>query len=263
MFRKFLEPGPKYHWKKVLLFLTIFTSVISGGTTGVYLVYQRISHMHTMDLKIEAIVQTGTHYAPLQTAYLSEVLELSCDQLSNFNQFDLQEGYERLMATHLIRKLSIKKIQPNILYIDYEVRQPIAYLEDYTNTAIDEEGKLFPYLPFYLPYRYPKIYLGAQAPPNPWGKQLDHQTVAFISGIFNRLHPLSMTRIDLSQVNALSAGNQQIIIVLKNGSILRLTPKNYAEELRYYDIMIKEIQIDKKCVIDFRNPEVAYISYEK
>lgn len=267
MFRKLLRlaPGPKYSWKKVTLILALSSFGFSGGATGVYLFYRYTRHLHAADEAsvIEAVVQTAGQYAPLQTAYLSEVLELSRDRPSNFCKFDLEEANERLMATHVIREALIKKIKPSLLYVDYGVREPIAYLGDYTNTALDKEGALFPYLPFYPPRRLPEVYLGAHAPPNPWGERLEEKPLSFVRGILDCFEAGIVERIDLSQSQAPSAGIRQIVVVLKNGPILRLTPKNYAQELAHYHILQAQIRTEKGCVIDFRNPEVAYIFHGK
>ncbi len=264
MLGKLLKPGPKYSWKKVILIVALSCCCISGGASAAYFFYLYAQHLHATNEAsvIEAVVQTAGHYAPLQTAYLSEVLELARDRPVNFSRFDLDEAYERLMATHVIREALIKKIKPNILYVDYGMRDPAAYLGDYTNTALDREGVLFPYLPFYPPRRLPEIYLGAHAPPNPWGERLKEKSLALIQDMLGYFEPGEIKRIDLSQSEAPSAGTRQIILVLKNGLILRLTPKNYAKEVEHYRILKTQIPMGKGCVIDFRNPEVAYISYE-
>ncbi len=265
MFGRLLKPGPKYSWKRVFFTVALSTFCLSGGATAIYLFYRYTDHLHTTNETsvIYAVVQTAAQYAPLQTSYLSEVLELSDDHPVNFSRFNLDEAHERLMATHMIREALIKKIKPGILYVDYQIRQPIAYLADYTNTAIDEEGTLFPYLPFHPPRHLPQVYLGAHAPPNPWGERMHPKQLAFVSAILERFDPGRVERIDLSQSEALSAGTRQIVLVLKNGPIVRLTPKKYAQELTHYHILAMQIQTGKGSIIDFRNPEVAYITYGK
>lgn len=264
MFSKLLKPGPKYSWKKVLFIVVLSSCCLSGGTTATYLFLRYIQLLHATNEAsvIQIIVQTSTQYAPLQTAYLSEVLELSQERPTNFSRFDLDEAKERLMATHVIQEARMKKIKPNMLYIDYDMRQPIAYLGDYTNTALDGEGVFFPYEPFYPPRRLPQIYLGSEAPPNPWGKQLDKNQLDLVCAILSRFDVGVIERIDLSQSASSSAGRRQIVLVLQNGTILRLTPKNYAQELTNYHILAAQVSIDKGCVMDFRNPQVAYIRHK-
>ncbi len=228
-----------------------------GGAYITYLSTKHVQATHATSM-IEAVVQTAAAYAPLQTTYFAEVLELSQDRPANFAHFDLDEAYERLMATQVIRKALIKKIKPNILYIDYALRKPIAFLGDYTNTAIDADGNLFPYLPFYSPRLLPYVYVGEKAPPNPWGERVE---VRSVNAILSRFEPGEVEQIDLAQSEAESGGKRQIVVILKEGTILRLTPKNYAQELTNYFMLAEQLTKSPR-VIDFRNPEVAYIKYE-
>ena len=78
----------------------------------------------------------------------------------------------RQFLSPLIKKASIKKIPPGTLYIEYQMRVPLAYLGDYTNTALDEEGYLFPFSPFFTPKKLPIIYLGLQQDDAQWGMTL-------------------------------------------------------------------------------------------
>lgn len=257
-----MKPGPRYSWKKVVLILTLSCFSISGGATATYLFYFYVKRLQATDETsvIQAVVQTAGEYAPLQTTYLAEILELSQDRPANLSQFDLGKAKSRLLASHVIRKALIKKIKPNTLYLNYEVRKPIAFLGDYTNTAFDQEGFFFPYLPFYAPRLLPEVYIGVEAPPNPWGEKMNPKQIEIVRSLLNRFEPGVLKRIDLSQWEAPTAGKRQIVLVLEKEVILRLTPKKYAQELTNYFILAD--QMTKKAeVIDFRNESVAYIKY--
>jgi len=264
MLGKFLRPGPRYSWKKVILIVTLSCCCVSGGATAAYLFHLYTKHLHATNEAsvIQAVLQSAAQYAPLQTTYLAEVLELSQDRPVNLSQFDLEAGHERLMATQVIREALIKKIKPNILYLDYKLRKPIALLGDYTNTVLDQEGRFFPYLPFYPPRNLPQVYLGGKAPPNPWGEKMEAQQIALVIDLLKRFDVGALQRIDLSQSEAPSSGTRQLVLVLDGGMILRLTPKDYAQELTNYFILAEQMR-EKALVIDFRNPEVAYINYGK
>ncbi len=264
MFGKLLKPGPRYSWKRVALTVTLSCCCLSGGASGLYLFSRYVTHLHVTNETsvIQAVVQTAGEYAPLQTTYLAEVLELSHDKPANFSAFDLEKGCERLLASQVIREALIKKIKPDTLYVEYAMRTPIAFLGDYTNTALDEGGALFPYLPFYPPRHLPELYLGGEAPPNPWGETIGEEQARLVSDILDRFEVGALERIDLSQSHAPSAGQRQIVLVLKGGTILRLTSKNYPQELAHYFILAEQLS-QEASVIDFRNPEVAYITYEE
>ncbi|MCH9627426.1 MAG: hypothetical protein S4CHLAM2_10660 [Chlamydiales bacterium] len=260
---KFLNPGPRYSWKKVVLLIALSTFCLTGGTVGAYLFYRYTQHLHATNASsvVQAVVQATADYTPLQTAYLAEVLELSQDKPVYLSQFEIDEAHERLKATHLIRHALIKKIKPNILYIEYDVRKPLAFLGDYSNTIMDEEGVFVPYLPFYSPRLLPEIYLGAQAPPNPWGESMESKYVEWAHAILARFESGVLKRIDFSQCESPSSGTRQIVLTLEEGTLLRLTPKNYAQELTYYFMILDRMaERVRSSVIDLRNPEVAYIT---
>lgn len=264
MLRKLLRAGPRYHWKKVVLIVVFSSICFSGGTAAALLFYCYVKHLHaTNDTSvIQAVIQTSGQYAPLQTTYLAEVLELSRDKPINLSQLDLKAAHERLLATHVIQEALLKKIKPNYLYIDYQIRQPVAFLGDYTNTALDREGKFFPFLPFYSPRKLPEVYLGTSAHSNPWGANLEPKQLCLAIDILGHFKEGEVKRLDLSQIEDPSAGRRQIVVVLEKGLILRLSLKNYPQELTYY-FMLDGQMIEKASVIDLRNPQVAYISYGK
>lgn len=247
-----LKPGPNYSWKKVLLILSLSTACISGGA-GVSLLFFRYAQAKKGSVPIHALVQNGA----LPTSFLAEVLSLSQDQPTLFAKFDVKKGSELLMKSHLFKEVRLKKIKPDILYVDYRIREPIAYLGDQTNTAIDKEGYLFPYLPFSLPKVLPLINLT----PHSWGECIESKWMDLICDLLNRFEPGEIERIDLSLCSSPSAGKRQLVLTLKGGKLLRLTPKNYIQELKSYFILDEQLT-EKPTVIDFRNPSVAYISYE-
>lgn len=98
--------------------------------------------------RIVSIVQTGPEKEALKTACLAELLGLSSDQPTQLYAFNLKKGEAKLLASPLIASARLKRLPPSTLYIDYEVRKPIAWLADYKNTAIDASGHLFPVTPF-------------------------------------------------------------------------------------------------------------------
>lgn len=210
---------------------------------------------------IKALVQTSSHFAPLPTVYLAEVLNLSSDRPTLINNYNLDAAKERLFATSLIKSVHLKKILPDTLYIDYEVREPIASLGDYSNTVLDEEGMFFPLNPFYSLRTLPEIYLGANALPSPWGGKMQENHLKIMREFFTLFGPKNISRLDLSYVESESAGTRQIILILKNGVILRLSTGNYTEEIHRYFLLVKEVlkKEPSDYIVDLRIPDVAYI----
>src|SRR5206468_998734 len=78
----------------------------------------------------------------------------------NLYALDLKEAAKALLSSPLIRNAKVKRLPPNTLYVEYEVRKPVCWLADYKNVAIDQEGYLLPGAPFYPPQQMPEIYLG-------------------------------------------------------------------------------------------------------
>ena len=110
--RKLLSPGPKYSWKKVSLILLFSSCFCAGTTVSSYLFYKWAKHLQLTRTagEIQAIIQTGPSYQPLQTHHLAELLGLSIDAPINLISYDLFEAKQRLFATGLFKKIEMKKI---------------------------------------------------------------------------------------------------------------------------------------------------------
>src|SRR3972149_5291299 len=109
---------------------------------------------------ISSIVQTGPQKEALKTEYLAELMGLSVDRPVSSNMFDVKRAELCLLNSPLIKKVVVKTVPPTGLYIDYTVRQPIAWVYDFENIAIDRDGYLFPVRPFLTPKVLPEIYFG-------------------------------------------------------------------------------------------------------
>jgi cell division septal protein FtsQ len=262
----FLFPGPKYSWKKVILVWTLSTLAVLGGAAASYLVYHYAKQGHlandttTIGAIVQTTSQTGLGIPPLQSGYLAQVLGLGADCPTKFNQFDLEEAKKRLQGTHFLKEVALKKVKPDLLFLHYTLRVPFSFFGDYTNTAIDQEGVLFPYAPFYPPRHLPRIYLGKKGGHNPWGEKIQQEHLALIHSLFATLGSGRIEQIDLSQVEAKSAGKRELIVRLKKGGILRLPPKNYLEALANYAVLKRTfLKESDTAIVDLRIPEVAYI----
>lgn len=206
----------------VWIFLSVL--MVSGLAWMGWLYYLHLKELRYQDKQyaITAIVQTTSQSEGLNTGYFAELLGLSVDRPSNLYQFDTKEGTQTLLACPLIKKAVIKKILPQTLYIDYLMRTPAAYVGDYTNTALDREGILFPFNPFYTPKRIPILFLGLQDVEKGWGDSLEgHEglKLAFEMMDFMRtikgLETVALKKIDVSQAFAESYGQRQIILLVE------------------------------------------------
>jgi hypothetical protein len=252
---------------------------------GVYWIFskQRLARLTDEKYKIVSIIQTGPEKEALKTSYLAELLGLSVDAPISLYALNLKKAAQKLLSSPLIKEAKMKKIPPSTLYIDYEVRKPIAWLADYSNTAIDREGFLFPGAPFFAPKNLPEIYLGMP----PFGAETDlegRKGGEWLTPIKNRYlnlalelleflegspwrEGLHLKRLDVSNAFAPSLGQREIvlftkeeIIIRQNGQevicvfpkILRLAPKDYPQQLTNF------FALRKSMIEDYRKQIVSH-----
>ncbi len=244
--------SPSYSWKKVLLILAFSSLIVSGVGEGSLFFYRRV--VSKKGAPLEVLVQDGVG---LPLPFFTEVLGLSVDRPTPLNQFSVDNALRCLASTHLFSEVELKKIKPNVLLIHYKLREPIAKLGDYSHTEIGNQGVIFSSGSLFPPKELPEVYLGELAPLHPVGSRLSAPHLRLVHDILAFLGSESVLRIDLSSAEAASAGDRQVVVSLKSGNVIRLTPKNYAQELRCYSILTE--QIDRgPIVVDLRVPEVAY-----
>ena len=109
---------------------------------------------------IQKIIQVGQEKQSLSTQYLLELLSLSYDKPSFVEKMDKEELLERVKKSPLIESAFLETIYPDAIYLEYKTRRPLALLEDFKNTAIDQNAYIFPVKPFLSAKKLPKIYLG-------------------------------------------------------------------------------------------------------
>jgi hypothetical protein len=218
--------------------------------------------MTSEEYRIVSIVQTGVEKEVLKTAYLAELLGLSVDAPSQLYALDLKKASQKILASPLISEVKMKRFPPGTLYIDYTVRKPLALLVDYSNTAIDKQGFLFPVAPFFSPKQLPEIYLGI--PPfgaeedamgrkgGKWHEPLKNRYFSLALEVLQFLEEsylmegMRIERIDVSNAFAPSLGQREIVLKVEDElaiqderkeiicffpKLLRLAPKDYKSQL--------------------------------
>lgn len=251
--------------RRAVMWILLSTLAVSGSAALGLLYFKYVRGMRGTDPKfnIIAIVQTGPEKEALKTVYLAELLGLSVDKPTNLYRFRSSEGKEKLLASPLIKSADVKKIIPGTLYIDYVARKPVAFLEDYTNTAIDMDGVMIPFKPFFTPKRLPIVVLGLSQHDYPTGSSLWGTK---IRGIRARLaldllafaqekccsKASLLTRVDVSHAYASSYGQRQLVLEFEDKleidreghpvliilpRILRLSVENYSKALADYLVL--------------------------
>lgn len=264
------------------VFLSVF--LISGSAWGGWYIYSYFWSVRSLDPKYEivAIVQTSAGKEMLKTSFLAELLSLSIEHPRNLYQFDLEAAKKKLLAFPLIKEASLKRIPPGTLYIDYVVRSPVAFISDYTNTAIDDESHLIPFRPFFSPKKLPELFLGLQGNGDQWGDILRNESLSLALSFLKELEETNLSgkmhlmKIDVSKAAAPSLGNKYVQIILESDfqdlndarSSFRITllmpPENFLDGFKRFYALYKEkgSEWKRSMIIDLRIPRLGYIVFD-
>ncbi len=254
------------------IFLILSSTMFISGTT-----FYILSHVNKVQKKrlfddgysIRVIVQTGSKKEALKTSYLAELMNLSVDKPTNIYQFDEHKAAQDLLKCPLIQQAKVKKIKPNSIYVDYEIREPKARVCDYENIAIDEKGYLFPMDPFITPKKLPEIYLNIpkRSDEDFFSRPVEDKKIDLAFEIIdllfsNELHiSIYPKRIDVSKAFLESYGKREIVLFLEEEIIieknnrkaiclfpkyLRLCTNNYLKQLSNY------LSLHEKMIEDYR-----------
>lgn len=281
-----------------LLWVLLSTLLISGSATVGWSYYQYLKHnrIHDPRYTITTVALTGPEPNQLPSGYLVELLGLSVDYPSNLYAWEVDAALKRVQASPLISEAVVKVISPGTVYVDYTARKPVAYLGDYSNTAIDARGYLFPMEPFFTPKKLPILTLGLPldlAPEELWGQQraVDrfHLAMAFLQTAQSLIcnSNCRIVKIDVSKADAQSYGRRQIIVAVEEmvesaaeqstilryyPYVLRLRTRDYEQALRQFLALRPRLWETiapstsegpmvryPVTIVDLRLPDLAYI----
>lgn len=236
--------------RKALLIVFLSTLLISGSITvaSFYYLNLRSSWAQSDQYKIVAMIQTSEEKEALKTVYLSELLELSVDKPVNIYRFNTDIAVKKIMQSPVIKSASVELRNSGIIYVDYSLRRPIAYLYDFKNAAFDNEGVVFPVTPFFTPKNLPEVYLGNLKKIS-WGKALKEKSAMLAINLLKELslpsyrEAFNILRIDLSNIFSDSSGQRQIVLLIEEHvpgknigirRILRLNSRDYVRGMEKY-----------------------------
>lgn len=260
------------------------TLLVSGSVAGglLYWHHHQQSRFSDPHYTLVAIVQSCRDKEPLQTNYLAELLGLSINQPTNLYRFNVQEAEEKLLKCPLIKSAKIKKIKPGMLYIDYSLRKPIAYVLDYSNTAIDADGVLIPFKPFNTPKKVPELILALQAG-LAWGENVSGEKISLAYDVMKQISEeelnqvCGLKRIDVSKAFSQRCGEREIVLFFEDYSgaysnaqtttsqlcIVRFSPQNWQKQLVNYKKLRQKMALEKQslpCMVDMRISQLAFIT---
>lgn len=291
--------------KQVLTCLIGSTSVTLGLSLGAYMAWKNAKMERLSDHKthITSLIQTGPEKEALKSDHLLSLLGLSWDRPTSLYAFNCRDAEQKLMASPWIKKARIQRIPPGSLYIEYEIRYPVAWLAEYRNLAVDAEGFVFPVAPFLSPKEMPEIYLGLPpfgAPEDGFGRkgaswncpvnqtyfQLALEMIRYFQG--QQKEDIVLKKVDVSNAFAPSLGKREVVLFTeeevrfyKNNQeivtlfpkILRLSPRDYVQQLNHFTVLRKNMIEDYRKqlahqpyssrfsprIIDLRIPQLAFI----
>ena len=261
-----IPPGPRLSIRRSILIIFLSTLGVFGSALSLLYGYHYLEQLHAKSnhYAIKAVAQSCPEYEALPTVFFAETLGLSADRKINLYHFNVEQAQKRLLATHVIQEASIDTVKPHTLLIDYSMRHPVAYIGDFANTAIDEEGVLFPATPYHTAKTVPEIYFGQKNYPEGekiWGAKIDPERMALALDLLSLFEPRELIRVDLSHLDEPSLGKRELVLLLNDQTLLRLTPKRYHRELANYRALSKTLLSKEphRTTIDLRVPQVAYI----
>lgn len=265
--------------KKALWIIVLSTFLISGSASVglIYFNYVKSKRMQDASYNILALVQTCSEKEPLKTVYLAELMHLSHDRVCNLYAFNTRKALDDLLKSPLIRQAEVKTIPPGTVWVNYTSRIPVAYLTDYSNTALDREGVPIPFKPFFTPKNIPEITLGLDFEQKPietlWGKPLDAKNLKIAFDIYDYVvkhfsgEQIVLKRIDVSRAYASSYGQRQLIVIfddlrgysseeksnlVPHTHLLRLSAENYRQELLNYRTLRQKATMHEQLTNLFR-----------
>ncbi len=241
--------------------------------------------------EVSYIVQTSFQKEALHSDYLAELLELSKDKPTLFKQFNEKEAKKKLLDSPVFQDAIIKKISPDIVYIDYSIRKPVGWALDFLNTVVDKDGYLFPMVPFFSPKKLPEIYLGQDGVQDSClgaepsfkhplkGKYMDLalRVLEFFNGCEKDF--FTVQRVDVSLAFFPTLGKKGVVVVLENElrdpqsksiHFLKLSRLHFSKEIANYLKLrphLLEVEkervlmgdILKERVIDLRLSQLAFV----
>lgn len=275
---------------KAFFWIFLSTLLISGTAWMSWFYNLQFKKASQQDTKynVIALTQSSQPREGLKTVYLAQLLGLSVDQPTNIYRFSIENGEKKLLSSSLIKEAKIKKILPGTLYIEYVMREPLAFLEEYSNTVLDEKGYLFPLNPYYTPKKLPRFFIGLKNREKEWGETIrDHVGFQLAQEVLKESQNLlgihsTLEEIDVSQAFAESFGRREIVLLvnerfdIENGVysnkkfFIRLNVKEYKQNLINYLTLRQYIKSHKTqnlkdsriAVIDLRIPSLGYLKRE-
>jgi len=246
---------PRFTFKKALAVIAVVTVVVSGGAALGVLYY---THIHETQLADPAFaLRYLNQKGELPSHYIEEILDLCVDKTLNIHEFNTAKARKKLQGHPLIKSAEVKKQMPDSCLVVYQLYEPVALVSDWDNAAIDRDGRIIPFHPFYPPEGLPIVTIGEVEHPK-WGEKLRLSRVHLALKMLRTLPLQDLENLDVSRVDLPSFGQREIIVTLTDG-ILRLNPDDWKEAWGHFLKMRSLLDSRSKPVVDLRIPNIALL----
>lgn len=275
----------KLSYRRAFFYVILSTFLISGPAFAGWFYYQDLLKQRKSDpgYAIVSVIQGALGRSHFKTEELLKLLNLSDKEPVNLYRFDTAEAEKKLLASPLMRSVSIKKKYPNAIYIFYEMRDPIAYVGALPNTVIDKEGVLFPFHPYYTPKKLPLLQFSGEALALKWGDSVPYKEAFELSTkIIHKMQEKEWEHFFLSEIALPSSPyasiSSEILVTLhkksrewfdkeKSGKwILKMDPKRFEPAFHFFLLLKEDVNLIKPATqveVDFRLPSVAYVKLDE
>lgn len=253
---------------KNLLLCIVAINLIAGLAL---VVYRQSLKKRLAEWTVKQVLERGRGELP--HGFLAEALDLSQDRPTAWDAFSTREAEKKLMRYPFFEKVSVRKIEPNAVLVDYVLRTPVAKVADFSGQAIDNQGVMFPLEPYYSPKKLPAIRFG--------GVPRESKTAFFLLELLQQVErPPRLLLIDLAEQESSSLGARKIVVVMEEllyeGAhvvyqpiLLQLPADEPLEGIerwkRVRGVVLEQIDKGgqggkhKGVVVDLRQPHLAYL----
>ncbi|NGX56316.1 MAG: hypothetical protein K1060chlam5_00554 [Candidatus Anoxychlamydiales bacterium] len=257
----------KIKLSKAVFLIILSTIIFSSINIYFYINYRKFQKKRLFDPKydIMSILHSTKDDLRLDTPYLAEVLTLSSNNPKNLFLYPVEVAQNLLNEEPIIKNAKIKKIKNNTLKIDYEIKNPIAFLYDFENIAFDEDYNIFFVSPYIEANNLIDVYINIENSELDLKKPLIDKRLKLANSFITEIKKsgfldlVKINLIDVSRSYHESYGKREIVLTIleemqieinsKNVKLifpryLRLPIKNYLQQLSNYLSLRKKMQID-------------------
>lgn len=239
-------------------FLYLFFSCVF--TTSVFFGLQAIKNRQVSNQKylIQKILLKGEGGDLLTGDLIAEMLDLNISNPLSFFEFESKKAEQELKKIGIFRSVKLEKKRPDSLVVLYQLFEPIAVVQDQSNTLLNEEGIVMPYQPYFSLKKLPKVIIGENLS---WGEKVLTEKWLYIERAIALDENIVM--IDLRFCFEGKKQKKELVFeVARQGSYdwVRLNPSDFEEEWQKY-LSIKPILPPIAQIVELRYKDMAL--YEK